>query len=341
MNIFINNNLLLPKMFLFILAVNIKMNNCSSINKTKKYCVHFDLMEAPEDDLSSILTLSINVFINLYLQLASIVYYRKYSQRKLKPSNLLTCVCCSLTSLNSLCCYPRTMTFSNEIHMFCQIDISTQVILTSMTTIINHIVYGIRHRIMSRNRNSGQSFFHRLKNYLIYLNITFLIILCLVTTPLWIIKEKKDCVCRTIQNEMFLITLIPFGISSLLQAALLICILAPVISQWSKKGNPLNVMSSGQRNLTPMVVRLSVCTSCLIFTDIVFVLLAVTFPIIFKLPYYGILLTNLMINNFVLIVSFKDWRLRIIPFTWTSRSSNSQTTKNEAIVYAITATKSK
>ena len=316
------------------------MNNFSFINKTKIDCEHFELMKAPEDDVSSIITLLTNVFINLYLQLASIVYYRKHSKQKLKSSNLLTCVCCSLTSLNSLCCFPRTITFLNEMHMFCQIDISTQVILTSMTTIINHVVYGIRHRIMSRNRNSEsrKSFFQRLKNYLIYVNIAFLIVLCLVTTPLWIVKENKDCICRTIQNEMFLITLVPFGISSFVQAALLICILAPVISQWSKKINPLNVVSSGQRNLTPTVVRLSVCTSCLIFTDIMFVLLAVMFPIIFKLPYYGILLTNLMINNFVLLVSFKDWRLRIIPFSWTSSSSNSQTTKNKATVYAITKT---
>ena len=165
----------------------------------------------------------------------------------------------------------------------------------------------------------------------------FLIILCFITTLLWLIKENNDCICRNIQDEMYLMTLIPFGISSFVQAVLLICILAPVISQWSKKRKPLEVIRIRQRNLTPVVIRLSICTSCLIFTDVVFVLLAVTFPVIFKLPYYGVLLTNLIINDFVLLVSFKDWRLRVFPFMWTSSTRNSQAAINlKATVYTIT-----
>ncbi len=62
------------------------------------------------------------------------------------------------------------------------------------------------------------------------------------------------------------------------------------------------------------VRRLSLCLACYVASDVATVVMVALIPSLARLPQFALMLANAPINNFFLIFSFNDWRLRLAPF---------------------------
>lgn len=298
-------------------AVLVSQTTTANMTETTKYD------PAPNRIVDLVIVLFL-ISVSFYLVIITIVYYLKYAERNLRWTNFLCCISAMEILFESswFLLEVRLVVSTNE---FCAVYSTVNVCLATSNRTAIYIVFWFRQRSFYRGflkHSSKKKRLNLMSNSLLVAIVVFGLIQIFTLSFIPIYASPHGCQIGKSSDFLQIFAPAVFFIIALFQVLLLIPVLYPVAKHISatRKGDP-------NGKLEAVIIRLCICTSICLVTDVVFLAVSVNQPAGVSFSFIPICYAvNTVVNVVSMLVSFADYKLRLLSLWHLLKSSSRRIT---------------